>query len=75
MPLGVSLAVGVFDVSHMTVVDVDGAGASDFLRRLLANDVARLAPGQALTVVTAFPSDGVTASGPLLRERDRKSVV
>ena len=33
---------GAFDVSHMTVVDVTGSGASDFLRRLLANDVARL---------------------------------
>jgi len=35
-------AAGAFDVSHMTVVDVTGAGASDFLRQLLANDVARL---------------------------------
>jgi aminomethyltransferase len=33
---------GLFDVSHMTVVDVDGAGAQAFLQRLLANDVARL---------------------------------
>ena len=33
---------GAFDVSHMTVVDVTGAGASEFLRHLLANDVARL---------------------------------
>jgi aminomethyltransferase len=33
---------GAFDVSHMTVVDVSGAGAREFLRRLLANDVARL---------------------------------
>jgi aminomethyltransferase len=33
---------GAFDVSHMTVVDVTGSGASDFLRRLFANDVARL---------------------------------
>ena len=40
---------GVFDVSHMTVVDVAGAEAQAFLRRLLANDVARLeAPGKAL---------------------------
>lgn len=39
---------GVFDVSHMTVVEVDGAGAGDFLRRLLANDITRLEPGQAL---------------------------
>ena len=30
---------GVFDVSHMTVVDIAGAGARDYLRQLLANDV------------------------------------
>jgi aminomethyltransferase len=33
---------GMFDVSHMRVVDLDGPQASEFLRRLLANDVARL---------------------------------
>ncbi|MCL4777926.1 MAG: glycine cleavage system aminomethyltransferase GcvT [Gammaproteobacteria bacterium] len=39
---------GIFDVSHMLVVDVAGADATAWLRRLLANDVARLVPGQAL---------------------------
>jgi aminomethyltransferase len=40
---------GIFDVSHMTVVDVEGSGARDYLRRLLANDVARLRePGHGL---------------------------
>lgn len=41
---------GMFDVSHMTVVDIDGDGARDFLRHLLANDVAKLdgTPGKAL---------------------------
>ena len=40
---------GVFDVSHMTVVDISGADATDFLRYLLANDVDKLkAPGKAL---------------------------
>jgi len=33
---------GMFDVSHMTVVDVRGAQSRAFLSRLLANDVARL---------------------------------
>ena len=33
---------GMFDVSHMTVVDLTGARVHDYLRRLLANDVARL---------------------------------
>ncbi len=33
---------GMFDVSHMTIVDVTGSQAKDYLRRLLANDVAKL---------------------------------
>ena len=33
---------GMFDVSHMLNVDVRGPGSRAFLRRLLANDVARL---------------------------------
>lgn len=33
---------GMFDVSHMTIVDVDGAQAKDYLRYLLANDVNKL---------------------------------
>ena len=42
-------SAGVFDVSHMCVVDLDGARVRSFLQRLLANDVAKLkAPGKAL---------------------------
>lgn len=40
---------GVFDVSHMGILDLEGDRARACLQRLLANDVARLtAPGQAL---------------------------
>ena len=40
---------GMFDVSHMTIVDVKGADAKAFLRKLVANDVAKLeVPGKAL---------------------------
>jgi aminomethyltransferase len=42
-------AAGVFDVSHMCVVDLHGARVRPFLQQLLANDVARLkVPGKAL---------------------------
>lgn len=34
--------VGVFDVSHMTIIDVEGPNALPFLSRLVANDVGRL---------------------------------
>ena len=41
-------AAGMFDVSHMTVVDIRGAHARHFLSYLLANDVAKLnSPGRA----------------------------
>ncbi|SFT71454.1 glycine cleavage system aminomethyltransferase GcvT [Pseudomonas marincola] len=33
---------GVFDVSHMTIIDIAGEQAEAFLRYVLANDVARL---------------------------------
>ena len=40
---------GMFDVSHMTVIDLHGAQVRPFLRRLLANSVDKLKkPGKAL---------------------------
>ncbi len=40
---------GMFDVSHMTVVDVQGPQVRDYLRYLLANDIDRLtSEGKAL---------------------------
>jgi aminomethyltransferase len=40
---------GMFDVSHMTVVDLHGAQCRAFLRRLLANSIDKLKkPGKAL---------------------------
>ena len=42
-------AAGVFDVSHMGVLDLRGPRVREFLQRLLANDVAKLKlPGKAL---------------------------
>jgi aminomethyltransferase len=55
---------GMFDVSHMTVIDVaDGAAGGEalaLLRRLLANDVAKLAaPGEALYGVMLNDDAGI----------------
>lgn len=42
-------SAGMFDVSHMLNVDVEGHGARDFLRYLLANNIDKIkAPGRAL---------------------------
>lgn len=49
---------GVFDVSHMTVVDLHGERAYDFLRGLLANDVARLPEAGAALYSCMLGEDG-----------------
>jgi len=50
---------GMFDVSHMTIVDLRGARTRDFLRYLLANDVAKLTqPGKALYTAMLTPLPG-----------------
>ncbi len=46
--LAVRSDCGMFDVSHMAIVDISGSEASDFLRFLLANDIAKLKDKQAL---------------------------
>lgn len=51
---------GMFDVSHMTVVDVTGAAAKPFLQKLLANDVAKLKDsGKALYSCMLLEDGGV----------------
>jgi aminomethyltransferase len=51
---------GMFDVSHMCVVDLKGANVRGFLRGLLANNVDKLqAPGKALYSCMLNPQGGV----------------
>ena len=51
---------GMFDVSHMGVVDLRGDRVREFLANLLANDVGRLkTPGKALYSCMLLPSGGV----------------
>lgn len=49
----------MFDVSHMTVVDLLGARSRDFLRYLLANDVGRILPGKAIYSVMLDQRGGI----------------
>jgi aminomethyltransferase len=60
--LAVRTAAGLFDVSHMGEVAVEGRDALPLLQRLTPNDVARLEPGQAqytalLTARATFVDD------------------
>ena len=51
---------GMFDVSHMRVVDIKGAGVRNFLRYLLANNVDKLtASGKALYSTMLLDNGGV----------------
>jgi len=51
---------GMFDVSHMTIVDLSGERVSEFLRHLVANDVAKLKDyGKALYTCMLNPDGGV----------------
>jgi len=51
--------VGMFDVSHMGEVEVEGPGALEFLQLVLSNDVARLAIGGAQYSCLCDESGGV----------------
>jgi aminomethyltransferase len=51
---------GMFDVSHMCVIDLEGTGVRALLERLVANDVAKLrTPGKALYTCMLRESGGV----------------
>ncbi len=50
---------GVFDVSHMTRLEIDDATARPLLRRLFANDLERLAPGQAMYTAMLDEQGGI----------------
>ena len=51
---------GMFDVSHMCIVDLSGGRVREFLRLLLANDIGRLKTfGKALYSCMLLPNGGV----------------
>ncbi|PYQ55912.1 MAG: glycine cleavage system aminomethyltransferase GcvT [Acidobacteria bacterium] len=54
--MAVRSAAGLFDVSHMGEFEVEGPGALAFLQRVTANNVARLALGQAQYSALPMPS-------------------
>jgi len=51
---------GMFDVSHMLNIEVTGAQATQYLQRLVANDVAKVTvPGKALYSCMLNPQGGI----------------
>jgi aminomethyltransferase len=50
---------GVFDVSHMTIIDLNGVDVKKYLHRLIANNIDRLIPGKALYTCMLNEAGGV----------------
>jgi aminomethyltransferase len=61
--MAVRTAAGLFDVSHMGELEVEGPGALAFLQRVTSNNVGKLADGQAqysaLPLPNGAPADDV----------------
>ncbi len=67
---------GVFDVSHMTIVDIHGTDALAYLRKLVTNDVAKLdVPGRALYTGMLNETGGVVDDLIVYRMQDHYRVV
>jgi aminomethyltransferase len=52
-------AAGVFDVSHMGQLDLEGGGAHEYLQARLSNDLDRIGPGQAQYTLLTNERGGV----------------
>jgi len=57
--MAVREAAGLFDVSHMGELRVEGPNARPLLQRLLTNDVEKLTDGRALYTVMCTPEGGI----------------
>jgi aminomethyltransferase len=67
---------GMFDVSHMAIIDLAGAGCREFLQRVIANDVDRLThTGKALYGVLLNPAGGVIDDLIVYRRDDGYRIV
>lgn len=68
----VRTAAGVFDVSHMGEVEVEGPGALESVQRLITNDAGRLAVGAGLYSPMCLPSGGIVDDLTVFRLGERR---
>ncbi|HEY7399103.1 MAG TPA: glycine cleavage system aminomethyltransferase GcvT [Gaiellaceae bacterium] len=57
--MAVRTDAGVFDVSHMGEIEVEGPTAHDLLQSTLSNDIDRLAPGEAQYTLLTNETGGI----------------
>jgi aminomethyltransferase len=74
--LAVRKVAGLFDISHMGRLYVEGPGAEAYLQSLFTNDIAKLDPGHAMYTLMCKEDGGVIDDLVVYREgRDRFVVV
>ena len=72
----VRTAVGLFDVSHMGEVVLEGQRSAEAVQRLITNDLSRLSDGMALYTCVCYPSGGIVDDCIVYRhEADRYLIV
>src|SRR3954447_12259520 len=67
--LAVRQDCGVFDVSHMGELEVEGPASRDFLQAVLSNDLDRIGPGQAQYTILTNEQGGIV-DDLIVYERD-----
>src|SRR6476661_5264301 len=68
-------ACGLFDVSHMGEVEVEGADSEAFLNHLVSNNVSKLSVGQAQYTVMCHESGGIVDDLVIYRRGPQKFLV
>ena len=66
---------GVFDVSHMGEIEVEGPTARDLLQATLSNDVDKLEPGQAQYTLVTNDEGGIVDDVILYRLDDHRYLI
>src|SRR5487761_1191569 len=66
---------GLFDVSHMGEVLVDGPGAAEWVQHLVTNDVSRLQTGHALYTVMCNDAGGIIDDLIVVRDEGNRLLI
>lgn len=66
---------GIFDVSHMGEISIEGSDAESFLQRLITNDISRIKPYQIMYSPICYPDGGVVDDVLVYKFSDYKFIV
>jgi aminomethyltransferase len=73
--LAVRKVAGLFDISHMGRLYVEGTAAEAYLQRLFTNDIAKLDPGHAMYTLMCKENGGIVDDLVVYREHRGRFIV